>query len=461
MYTLINGTKLNTAEEMKQTIGDLSQLQTEDKSSIVSAINEITISGNVDRIARQLINNEINRATTAEAELSSSISLENDRASAAENVLNTKIIDLKNNIYTKQEADSLLDDKANTSEVYTKQEADSLLDDKANTSEVYTKQETDRLLDGKVNAADFYTKQEADSLLDDKANAVDVYTKQEADSLLDDKANTSNVYTKQETDALLNSKANTSDIYTKQETDSLLDTKANTLDVYTKQETSTLLNAKANTIDVYSKLETNSLLLNKANTTDVYTKQVTDTKITELIDDSIISTSKTWSSEKIASKTSYPEGYVYQQLYNPTSKTWEKDPSQLGMTPASGCRWEEITGNFAGYPYLKIGSRTTQDGHNAYHSHTGGNLKIEGELGTVSDGSKQAFFTMDGWAGWSKSYHPGYDSYAAYTNNNGHSNIHHNGTNWSGSTSYDGSSTEQTVEVNASGMKIWKVVADT
>ena len=441
-YSLINDTKLNTAEEMKQTIGDLSQLQTEDKSSIVSAINEITNSGNVDRIARQLINNEINRATTAEAGLSSSISLENDRASAAENVLNTKIIDLKNNIYTKQEADSLLDDKANT-------------------SEVYTKQETDRLLDGKVNAADVYTKQEADSLLDDKANAVDVYTKQEADSLLDDKANTSNVYTKQETDALLNSKANTSDIYTKQETDSLLDTKANTLDVYTKQETSTLLNAKANTIDVYSKLETNSLLLNKANTTDVYTKQETDTKITELIDDSIISTSKTWSSEKIASKTSYPEGYVYQQLYNPTSKTWEKDPSQLGMTPASGCRWEEITGDFAGYPYLKIGSGTTQDGHNAYHSHTGGNLKIEGELGTIADGSKQAFFSMDGWAGWSKSYHPGYDSYTPYTNNNGHSNIYHNGTNWSGSTSYNGSSTEQTVEVNASGMKIWKVVADT
>ena len=384
-YSLINDTKLNTAEEMKQTIGDLSQLQTEDKSSIVSAINEITNSGNVDRIARQLINNEINRATTAEAGLSSSISLENDRASAAENVLNTKIIDLKNNIYTKQEADSLLDDKANTSEVYTKQE----------------------------------------------------------------------------TDALLNSKANTSDIYTKQETDSLLDTKANTLDVYTKQETSTLLNAKANTIDVYSKLETNSLLLNKANTTDVYTKQETDTKITELIDDSIISTSKTWSSEKIASKTSYPEGYVYQQLYNPTSKTWEKDPSQLGMTPASGCRWEEITGDFAGYPYLKIGSGTTQDGHNAYHSHTGGNLKIEGELGTIADGSKQAFFSMDGWAGWSKSYHPGYDSYTPYTNNNGHSNIYHNGTNWSGSTSYNGSSTEQTVEVNASGMKIWKVVADT
>lgn len=191
---------------------------------------------------------------------------------------------------------------------------------------------------------------------------------------------------------------------------------------------------------------------------------ITETKIeqykSDVIDDTTISTSKTWSSKKIESKISYPLGFIYPQLYNPTSATWEKSPVQLGMTPASGCKWEERTSDFASYPYLKIGSGTTQSGHNAYHSHTGGNLKIEGQIGTMADGAKQAMFTMDGWGGWSKSYYPGYDSYTIYTNNNGHSNLYHNGTNWSGNTSYDGNSTEQTVEVNAINMKIWKVVAD-
>ena len=156
----------------------------------------------------------------------------------------------------------------------------------------------------------------------------------------------------------------------------------------------------------------------------------------------------------------FPEGFVYFQLYNPSTATWEKSPSQMGMQIPSGYKWTEITANFSSYPYLKIGNKTTQDGHNAYHSHTGGNLKIEGEIGTVADGSKQALFSMTGWGGWSSVYHPGYDSYTIYTNNNGHYNLRHNGTNWSGTTSYDGKSNEQTVEVNASGMKIWKVVVD-
>ena len=190
---------------------------------------------------------------------------------------------------------------------------------------------------------------------------------------------------------------------------------------------------------------------------------ITETKIeqyeSEVIDDTKRSTTKTWSSEKIASEI-YPIGFIYMQLYNPSSKTWEKSPGQLGMTPASGCKWEERTSDFASYPYLKIGSGTTQSGHNAYHSHAGGNLKIEGQIGTVADGSRSALFSMDGWGGWSKAYYSGYDSYTIYTNNNGHSNLYHNGTNWSGNTSYDGNSTEQTVEVNASNMKIWKVVAD-
>ena len=191
---------------------------------------------------------------------------------------------------------------------------------------------------------------------------------------------------------------------------------------------------------------------------------ITETKIeqyeSKFIDDTITSTSKTWSSEKIKSKTSFPLGFIYMQLYNPTLGTLEKSPLELGMTPASGCRWGEITRDFASFPYLKIGNGAIQQGHNAYHSHTGGNLKIEGQIGTMADGAKQALFTMTGWGGWSQVYYSGYDSYTIYTNNNGHSNLYHNGTNWSGTTSYDGKSNEQTVEVNASNIRIWKVIQD-
>ncbi len=444
MYTLIDGTLIRTAKETDDITGKLADLKTSDKSNLVAAINDITLSGNIDHIARQMIDTEIQRSMNVDTSLSSSIAMEVQRATEAENVLNSKIT---NEIQERQTADNevleAIATKANAAEVYTK-------------DEVYTKNETDSILATKV-----YTKSETNALLDIKADKATTYTKDETDTLLYDKANAADVYTKQESDNLLTAKANSADTYTKTAVNSLLANKANTSDVYSKLETNTLLNNKANTSDVYSKLETNSLLLNKANTADVYTKTETDTKITALIDDTKTSTSKTWSSEKIANEM-YPLGFIYMQLYNPNSDSphWEKDPNQLGMTPASGCKWEEITSDFASYPYLKIGSGTTQDGHNAYHSHTGGNLKIEGQIGTIADGAKQAMFSMDGWGGWSRVYYPGYDSYSIYTNNNGHYNLYHNGTNWSGSTSYDGKSTEKTVEVNAINMKIWKVVED-
>ena len=282
------------------------------------------------------------------------------------------------------------------------------------------------------------------------------YTKDETDTLLDDKANAADVYTKQESDNLLTAKANSADIYTKTAVNTLLASKANTSDVYSKLETNTLLNNKANTADVYSKLETNSLLLNKANTTDVYTKQETDTKVAELIDDITTSTSKTWSSEKIASKTSYPLGFIYPQLYNPTLATWEKSPSQLGMTPASGCRWEEITSDFANYPYLKIGSGTTQTGHNAYHRHTHSHTHSHSHTAYTG-----CYTTSNESAGYGLGSQPGFlnrvmvsapSNVGTSTDSTSPSTIY---------TSYNGDSTEQTVEVNASNMKIWKVVADT
>ena len=162
----------------------------------------------------------------------------------------------------------------------------------------------------------------------------------------------------------------------------------------------------------------------------------------------------------LSSAVQYPLGYVYMQLYNPTNAQWEENPIDLQMTPVTGCKWEEITSDFASYPYLKIGSGTTQTGHNAYHSHSGGNLKIGGEFGVISNGANGHWLSMAAVYGWSTNHLSGYDGYTTSVNMNGHNAVYHNGTNWSGTTSYNGSSAEQTNEVNASNIKIWKVVAD-
>ena len=183
---------------------------------------------------------------------------------------------------------------------------------------------------------------------------------------------------------------------------------------------------------------------------------ITETKIEQyefdFIDDSKTSTTNTWSSEKIKSKTSYPLGFIYMQLYNPTLATLEKSPLELGMTPASGCKWEEITSDFATYPYLKIGSGTTQPGHNAYHNHGGcteysNPRHVHGQNVTANSGGTalRRDFSSDG-----SSYLYPQGCTTDFADINHSHNIN-----------YDGDSTEQTVEVNASFVKVWKVVADT
>ena len=65
-------------------------------------------------------------------------------------------------------------------DVYTQQEVDALLDEKADKSDTYTKTETDALLDGKADKSttlagygitDAYTKTQTDNLLNGKADA--------------------------------------------------------------------------------------------------------------------------------------------------------------------------------------------------------------------------------------------------------------------------------------------------
>lgn len=183
----------------------------------------------------------------------------------------------------------------------------------------------------------------------------------------------------------------------------------------------------------------------------------------DIIDDNTTSSSTTWSSSKINTElgnkadkseivVTYPLGYIYMQLYNPTDATFEKSPIQLGMTPPSGCKWEEITSDFASYPYLKIGSRTTQTGHNAYHNHGGYTEYInprhthgQNVTANVGGSAVRRDYSNDG-----SSYSYPQGCVTDYADINHRHKI-----------DYDGNSTEQTVEVNASNLKIWKIVADT
>ena len=242
----------------------------------------------------------------------------------------------KDNVYTKEETNDLLDLKANITYV------DEQLEAKADKDAVYTKEETNGLLDAKSDLSyvneqldlkadkeSVYTKDEADALLvekasidfvneglETKADKSSVYTKEETDTLLetkadieyvdeqlDLKADKSSVYSKEETDGLLDTKADKtelevkadkSSVYTKEETNGLLDIKADKTEleakadkssVYTKEETNGLLDVKADKAEleakadknsVYTKGETDGLLEVKADKSSVYTKEETD-----------------------------------------------------------------------------------------------------------------------------------------------------------------------------------------
>lgn len=73
-----------------------------------------------------------------------------------------------------------------------------------------------------MTTVDFYDKDQADTLLNGKADKTDTYTKTETNTLLGAKANASDVYTKSEANTLLGAKANASDVYTKSETDNAI-----------------------------------------------------------------------------------------------------------------------------------------------------------------------------------------------------------------------------------------------
>ena len=261
------------------------------------------------------------------------------------------------NVYTKAEANALLDTKADKSTTYTKTETDTALSGKANKAttlagyginDAYTKTQVDTAIENATSdlatAENVYTKAEADALLDAKANAAyvaEVYETKEhaAETYLTehqdisgkaDKATTlagygiENAYTKTEINEMVEGisgeggsiktqidtaladytttadlesnyaqKADTlagygiGDAYTKTETDNLLEAKADSADLATVATTGSFndLNNKPTTVaeygitDTYTKTEANTLLNDKADKSDTYTKAQVEEKL--------------------------------------------------------------------------------------------------------------------------------------------------------------------------------------
>ena len=244
--------------------------------------------------------------------------LEAENVQDAIDEVNAKIAEGPSDVYTKEETDALLENKADKTSVYTKTEADALLADKVSTStlesDYYTKTETDTKLDGKANKSSVYTKTQTDALLDDKVDnstLEDYYSSSEVDALLYQKANKNSVYTKAEINTQMAGKANVSDLanyytksetYSKSETDDALALKADSADVYDKTYmdgifeeidnaftgVNTALGTKADKSTTYTKTETDNALSLKADKSDTYTKAQVDSALAGKVDNATL-----------------------------------------------------------------------------------------------------------------------------------------------------------------------------
>ena len=168
-----------------------------------------------------------------------------NNASGQINTINTKVTNLENNALVKDGSNVKASEFRGNLDVYSKNEVDDLLDNKADKNDVYTKNEIDNSLNGKADANNVYTKIEVNNSLDNKADKNDVYTKNEIDNNLNGKADKNNVYSKTEVNNSLDNKADKNNVYTKNEIDNNLNGKADTNNVYTKTEVNNLLASQA------------------------------------------------------------------------------------------------------------------------------------------------------------------------------------------------------------------------
>ena len=118
-----------------------------------------------------------------------------DNASEQINTINTNVTNLNtqfNQAMSSINDNALIKDGSNVKasqfrgnlDVYSKNEVDNSLDNKADKNDVYTKNEIDNNLNGKADANNVYTKTEVNNSLDNKADKNDVYTKTEVNNLL-------------------------------------------------------------------------------------------------------------------------------------------------------------------------------------------------------------------------------------------------------------------------------------
>lgn len=152
--------------------------------------------------------------------------------------------------------------KPNSKDVYTKNEADSKLDEKANVADIYDKTEIDSKLNEKANVDDVYTKTEVDTKLEDKADKAIVNSLGEKVTTVEldvmDKADKTDVYTKDEVEQKLSTKASISNVTSLGQQVSGLQTTVSGLQTTVQ----TLGTQKANAADVYTKSEVDSKLAN-------------------------------------------------------------------------------------------------------------------------------------------------------------------------------------------------------
>ena len=130
-----------------------------------------------------------------------------NNASGQINTINTKVTNLENNALVKDGSNVKASEFRGNLDVYSKNEVDDLLDNKADKNDVYTKNEIDNSLNGKADTNNVYSKTEVNNSLDNKADKNNVYTKNEIDNNLNGKADKNNVYTKTEVNNLLASQA--------------------------------------------------------------------------------------------------------------------------------------------------------------------------------------------------------------------------------------------------------------
>ena len=186
--------------------------------------------------------------------------------------------DIKTSI---SEVSESLNDKANKTDVYTKDQLDVTLSEKADKTEI---PDISNFATKDDVASAAYDDTEIKTSINSKADKETTYTKDEVLSLLEAKANLNDIYSKAETytkdmiNELLEKEADLTDVYTRAQTDEKLAEKLDKIDAETfatTNDVNIMLTAKANKseipdVSVFAKTEdVNALLDAKANTADV------------------------------------------------------------------------------------------------------------------------------------------------------------------------------------------------